>query len=361
MGLGSINAVSLSKAREKAGECRQLLRDGIDPIERRKAGRAQRQVEDLRSKTFKHCADKYISSHSAGWKNVKHASQWENTLKTYVYPVFGDLPVQSVDTALVIDVLESIWREKTETASRVRGRIEAILDWASARKYREGENPARWKGHLDKLLPAPSKVRKVKHHPALPYKVVGDFVKTLREETSISALCLEFTILTASRTVESTQARWEEIGTSEKVWTIPASRMKGSREHRVPLSEPALDVLVQMEKLAQNEYVFPGLRPKSPLSNMSMLQTLKRMGRKDITVHGFRSTFKDWASEITAYPNELSEMALSHAVGDRVEAAYRRGDLFDKRSRMMADWAKYCSKPSVNGGNNVVTMKNRQG
>lgn len=356
MGLGSLNTFSLSEARCEALECRKLLHEGIDPIEQRKLIRGQALADVTKAMTFKACAAKYISSHSAGWKNVKHSSQWTNTLTTYVYPTFGDLPVQAVDTGLVMKALEPIWFTKTETAGRVRGRIESILDWASARKYRDGENPARWKGHLDKLLPAKSKVQKVKHHAALPYDDIGTFMEKLRHQDGISARGLEFLILTAARTGEVIKATWSEIDFDKSVWIIPAERMKADKEHRVPLAPAALAVLEDLKKLAVNDFVFPSIRRNTSLSNMAFLQLLKRMDRHDLTAHGFRSTFRDWAAERTSYPQEVAEMALAHTVGDKVEAAYRRGDLFDKRQRIMKSWAEFCSKEHKETTENVITM-----
>ncbi len=358
MGLGPLQTVSLAEARQEAERCRKLLREGIDPIEERNVELGRRRAEGAKSMTFQACAESYIKSHSAGWRNLKHARQWENTLKTYVYPFFGDLPVQSVDTGLVMKALEPIWVTKTETASRVRGRVEAVLDWATARKHRKGENPARWKGHLDKLLPARSKVRKVKHHPALPYDEIGKFMAALRQQEGVSARGLEFLILTAARTGEVIGTPWSEVDLEKNIWTIPAIRMKGDKEHRVPLSPAALNVLKEMKETAQSDFVFPGLRSGRPLSNMAFLQLLKRMGRNDLTSHGFRSTFRDWAAERTSYPQEVAEMALAHTVADKVEAAYRRGDLFDKRHKMMNAWAEYCATlPAGVSGKNVVSIR----
>jgi integrase len=356
MGLGSIRTFSLPEAREKATECRKLVYDGIDPIEHRKLMRGQTLAETQKAMTFRDCAESYISSHSAGWKSVKHTSQWTNTLNTYAYPVFGDLPVQTVDTGLVTKVLEPIWATKSETASRVRGRIEAVLDWASARKYREGENPARWKGHLDNLLPKRAKVQKVKHHAALPYPEISKFMDALHCQDGVSARGLEFLILTAARTGEVIGATWNEIDIDKAVWIIPDERMKGAREHRVPLSSATLTILADMKAIAQSNYVFPGGKKNKPLSNMAFLQLLKRMGRGDITAHGFRSTFRDWTAERSNYPNEVAEMALAHTIGDKAEAAYRRGDLMDKRRRMMDDWATFCQTVE-HCGDNVVTLQ----
>lgn len=352
MGLGGFPDVSLSEAREEAQNCRKLVRKGMDPIEVRQSERQALQAVAVKTMTFKQCADKYIAAHSKGWKNVKHARQWTSTLESYVYPVIGNLSVADVDIGLVLKILEPIWSEKPETASRVRGRIESVLDWATARKYREGENPARWKGNLDKILPARSKVQQVKHHAALPYNDMGNFMAALREQEGIAAMGLELLILTAARTGEIIKARWSEVDLEAAIWTIPADRMKAGKEHRVPLSQPALDVLGRLKEVSQNDFILPGQRPMSGLSNMAFLQLLKRMDRNDLTAHGFRSTFKDWATERTNYPNEVSEMALAHSVGNKVEAAYRRGDLYEKRVRIMRDWGMYC-KQQHNGGDSL--------
>ena len=339
MGLGSLSAVSLSEARIKAGECRRLREEGVDPIEARKVRREQAALDAAKSITFKEAAANYIASHRAGWRNEKHASQWENTLATYAEPVLGRVSIQAIDTTLVLKVLEPIWKTKPETASRLRGRIEAILDWAKVRGLRQGENPARWRGHLDHLLPARSKVRRVKHHAALSYAELPDFIAKLRAQEGVAARALEFTILTAARTGDTIGAVWYEVNTSDKVWTVPADRMKAGKEHRVPLSSRALAILREGHDMQTSDYVFPGGKAGKPLSNMAMTEVLRRMGRRDITVHGFRSTFRDWAAERTNFPSEVVEMALAHAVGDKVEAAYRRGDLFEKRRRLMAEWA----------------------
>jgi len=346
MGLGSLDKVSLAKAREEAGKCWNQLVDGIDPIDARKAKKAEDALKAAKAMTFEACATAYINAHKLGWKNAKHVSQWENTIATYAKPVFGTLPVQAVDTALVVRVLEPMWSKTPETASRLRGRIESILDWATVRGLRRGENPARWRGHLEALLPARSKVRKVEHHAALPYGEMGGFVQEVRGEAGIAARALEFLILTAARTGEVIGARWEEFDLDAKVWTVPAERMKGKREHRVPLSPAVIKILTTMRAETDGGFVFPGRKADTHLSNMAMLALLKRMKRDDLTSHGFRSTFRDWAAETTNYAREVAEAALAHAVGDKVEAAYRRGDLFEKRRRLMNDWAKYCSTPA---------------
>jgi integrase len=271
-------------------------------------------------------------------------------LKTYVSPVFGSFPVQSIDVALVMKALEPIWTSKPETAGRVRGRIERVLDWATVHGLREGDNPARWRGHLDKLLPSRAKVRKVKHHTALPYAEVGVFMAELRPREGIAARALELLILTAARTSEVLGAQWEEVDLDARIWTVPGERMKGGREHRIPLSDAALAVVQGMQAVRQNDLVFPGARDRKPLSNMALLSVLRRMGRGELTAHGFRSTFRDWAAERTNFSPEVVEMALAHVVSDKVEAAYRRGDLFEKRRRLMEAWAGFCAKLGRAGG-----------
>jgi integrase len=357
MGVGPLHIIGLAEARNRAAGFRLQRHDGIDPIERRRAERLGARLDAAKAVTFKECAATYIASHRAGWRNPKHAAQWEATLKTYAEPVIGGLSVQAVDTALVLKVLEPIWTVKPETAGRVRGRMESILDWAKVRGYRAGENPARWRGHLDKLLPVRSKVRRVEHHAALPYAELPGFLASLREQEGIAARALEFAILTAARTGESA-ARWGEMDLLDKTWTLPASRMKSGREHRVPLSPRALAILKEMQahRHADDAFVFPGAKPVRPLSNMAFLMLLRRMGRGDVTAHGFRSSFRDWAAERTNFPSEVAEMALAHAVGNAVEAAYRRGDLFDKRRRLMDAWATFCTAPEQRVQDNVALL-----
>ena len=346
MGLGATHTIGLAEAREMARECRRLRLDGIDPIEARKVARAQARLAAAKAVTFKNCAERYIASHQAGWRSLAHAAQWPSTLGRYVYPVFGSLPVQAIDVGLVLKALEPIWTAKPETAGRVRGRIESVLDWATSRGYRQGDNPARWRGHLENLLPTKSKVRRVKHHAALPYAEIGEFIAQLKQQEGVAAQALEFTILTAGRTGEVIGSRWSEISLAERLWTIPAERMKAGKEHRVPLSDAARAILEQMQAIRQDDFVFPGGKTKRPISNMAMAMTLRRMGRDDLTVHGFRSTFRDWAAERTDVPREVAEMALAHAVGDKVEAAYRRGDLFEKRRQLMDAWSRFCTAPA---------------
>ncbi len=342
MGLGSATDVSLKEARKLASEQRRVLRAGLDPIEERRRRLQDARVADARAITFADCCKAYIDAHGASWRNAKHKTQWQNTLATYAEPVLGKLPVHAIDTPLVLKVLTPIWESKTETATRVRQRIEAVLNWATAREYRTGTNPALWKGHLDKLLAKPAKVKRVKHHPSLPYPEIGAFVASLRLQEGIAARCLEHVILTACRTNEATKAVWSEIDLEAKIWIIPPERMKSGREHRVPLSPRAVEVLKALPRI--DDYVFPG--PRGTLSNNAMLKVLERMGRSDITTHGFRSTFRTWVAETTAYPREIAEAALGHVLRDRVEAAYQRGDLLEKRRRLMQAWARYCDKPT---------------
>jgi integrase len=350
MGLGSVDTYSLAEARERARACRKLRDEGKDPIEERNAARLQAKLEAAKAMTFEQCAERYIAAHKAGWRNPKHAAQWPSTLATYVNGIFGGLPVQAIDTALVMKAIEPIWNDKPETASRVRGRIESILDWAAARGYRQGENPARWRGHLDKLLPKKTKVRPVEHHAALPYAEIVDFMGELRQQEGVAARALEFAILTAARTGEVIGARWDELDLAERLWTIPAERMKAGKEHRVPLSDKALTIVEQMAEMRHGDFVFLGGRTGRPISNMAMTMTLRRMGRGDLTVHGFRSSFRDWAAERSTFPTEVAEMALAHTVSDKVEAAYRRGDLFQKRRQMMDAWARFCTTRPAAGG-----------
>lgn len=359
MGLGSVETYSLAEARDRARNARQLVADGIDPIEARQEKRATAKLEAARGIAFKEAAEKFIAAYEATWTNEKHRDQWRATLETYAYPAIGSLPVGAIDTALVLKVLEPIWATKPETASRVQQRMKRVLDWAKARGYRSGDNPAAWTGHLDKLLPAQSKRKRVKHHAALPWTEIPQFMSDLRKREGISALALEFTILTAARTGETIGAQRAEINFSDRVWTVPARRMKTDREHRVPLADRALDVLQSLPREKGNDFVFIGDRVGRPLSNMAMLELLKGM-RPGLTVHGFRSTFRDWAAETTNNPNHVVEMALAHLVSGEVEAAYRRGDLFEKRQRLMRDWAKYCAtKPAARTqrAGNVVPIR----
>jgi integrase len=344
MGLGPFPDVSLAEARDEAHKCRAAVRRGVDPIEDRRQAKAATR-DKSRALTFRQVADRYIAAHEPGWRNEKHKYQWRQTLDVACEQI-GAMPVDAITTGDVMSVLEPIWRTKSETASRLRGRIESVLDYAAARSWRTGENPARWRGHLAKLLPAPSKVTTVQHHAALEWRHVNAFMAELRDADGVAARALEFTILTAARTGEAIGAKWTEVDMQAATWVVPAIRMKAGREHKVPLSEAALGTLRSMLPLrdaAAGDWVFPGKRRGKPLSNMGMMMLLRRMQRGDLTVHGFRSAFRDWCSESTNHPREVAEQALAHILADKVEAAYRRGDLFEKRRLLMEDWAKFCA------------------
>jgi integrase len=355
MGLGPYPEVTLAQARDKAREARELIRQGVDPIHRQQAAQSAMRAAAAEALTFEECAAKYIKAHRTGWKNAKHAQQWENTLAQHAYPVLGAVLVRDVKLPQVLAVLEPIWTTTNETAVRLRGRMELVLDWATARGLREGTNPARWRGHLDKLLAKPSKVNNREHHAALPVGDVGAFMVRLRAAEGMGARALEFAILTATRSGEVRGSTWAEFNLAEKVWTVPAKRMKAGKEHRVPLSEPALALLAALPPGKPEELVFKAPRGGA-LSDMTLTAVLRRM-QVPAVPHGFRSTFRDWASERTNYPRDVAEMALAHVIGDKVEAAYRRGDLFDKRRSMMADWASFCATVEPAAGNVVPLRK----
>ena len=346
MGLGPYPDVTLAMAREKALEQRRLRLAGQDPMTERKRTRAQAQFAAATAVTFKDAAGRYIEGNRSGWRGEKQEAQWNASLRDYVFPTLGSLSVADIDTGLILRVLEPIWNTKVETASRVRGRIEAVLDWAGSRGYRSGDNPARWKGHLEHSLPKPGRVKgpqEARYHAALPYAEMPPFMAQLRQANSIAAAPLEFAILTAARAGEVMGATWSEIDLQNKVWTIPASRMKASREHRVPLSDAAMAVLERMKR--RGNYVFPAGHG-GRMEKWTAWRLLRRMGR-DVTAHGFRSTFSQWAAEKTEYQFEVREMALAHSVGSNVERAYQRSDLFERRRALMDDWGKFCAQPTT--------------
>ena len=353
MGLGPASgaaAVSLAEVRVKARRFHDAVREGRDPLGERSAAEAAAKAAAHRAevlgKTFREVADLYVAAHEAGWRNAKHRQQWANTLTSYAFPHMGNLPVAEVDTAHTMAALEPIWHGKPETASRLRGRIESVLDYAKARGWRTGENPARWRGHLDNLLPARGKVSRVEHHAALPWGEIGAFMVALRGQEGLAARALELTISTAARTSEALNARWSEFDLDQGVWTVPPERMKAGREHRVPLTPAAVTLLRSLLPLREplrGDWVFPGMRDARPLSNMAMLMLLRRMGRADLTAHGFRSTFRDWAAE-TGQPADIAEAALAHTLGNKVQAAYQRGDLLTRRRKLMDDWAEFCDR-----------------
>ena len=343
MGLGSLHLLSLANARERAIKCRQQMLLGIDPIEERKKQKRVKQLEQARSLSFRESAEQCIFSKKHEWKNDKHAQQWTNTLATYAYPVFGDLAVAELDTELVLKSIEPIWISKAETASRVRQRIETIWDWAKARNYVEGENPARLRGHLDNILAKTSKIKQVKHHPALPYKKINTFITALRKCSGSTPLALEFLILTAGRTCEVIGAKWAEVHLNEKMWIVPSDRMKAGKEHRVPLCSRIVEILTGIKSNRNpDEFVFLGWKAGAGLSNGAMLVLMKKMGFGQYTPHGFRSTFRDWAAEEAhSFQNETIELALAHTIKNQVEAAYRRGDQVDRRRKLMDAWSQY--------------------
>jgi len=346
-GLGTFPNVRLAQARKERDRLKLKVKAGIDPLAEREQNilleQEKRRGKEVQKQTFSKCAEAYIESKRHEWKNKKHGQQWENTLKTYAYPVIGDLPVADIELDHVLQILKPIWLTKTETATRVRNRVELILDYASVLKYRSGENPARWRGNLDKLLAAPTKVKESQgsgHHSALPYEDIHDFIEELKRQEGLAAKALQFTILTATRTSEVLNAEWKEFDLDKGVWVIPKERMKAGKAHRVPLSKPVRAILESIK--SDGRYVFPGMKKGKSLSNMAMNNVLKRMERTDITVHGFRSTFRDWVAEKTNFPRRVAETALAHKLKDGAEAAYQRGDLLDKRRGMMDAWASYC-------------------
>jgi integrase len=356
MGLGPCEIIGLAEARELAATARRKILAGIDPLEERRAGRDAARLEAAKRMTFASCAEAYIKAHESGW-NVRQAPQWRASLRDYVDPVFGDLPVSMVDTALVMRAIEPIWNAKPETANRTRGRIENILDWAAVSGYRPaGDNPARWRGHIEHLLPARLDVKRVEHHAALPYAEVGALIAELRQRDSIQSRALEFAILTSARAGEVIGARWSEFDIAERMWTIPAGRMKAKREHRSPLSDAAMAIVEKMAEIRSGDLVFPGVRGGT-IGALGLRRALAATGTQ-VTVHGFRSAFRTWAAERTNFPREVAELALAHAVGDAVERAYQRSDMFNQRRQIMDAWAKFCSvSATVTGGEKVVTLR----
>lgn len=344
LGLGSYPEVSLAEARELAASNRKAIRAGIDIAGEKQTRAATAKAERANGVTFDWCAEKYIAAHQSKWKNPKSEQQWRNTIATYASPIIGTLDVARVDTRHVLQILEPIWYEKAETASRLRGRIESVLDWAAVSKHRTGDNPARLKGHIELLLPARSKAATVRHHAALPFGEIAPFMTDLKAREGIAARACEFAILTAARSGEVRGATWSEIDEEAGLWVIPAERMKMIREHRVPLSKEALATIHEMKIISSGALIFPGAKEDKALSDMSLTAVFRRMGRTDLTMHGFRSTFRDWAAEVSNHPSEMAELALAHAVSNKVEAAYRRGDMMEKRRGLMQDWAAYCFK-----------------
>lgn len=356
MGLGGFPDVPLAEARAAARAARATIKAGTDPIEDARAKRSALKASQAAALTFEQCAVEYIKAQRSGWKNDKHAQQWENTLSTYAYPHLGSILVKDIGLPNVLAVLKPIWETKTETASRLRGRLESVMDWATAHGYREGLNPARWRGHLDKILPKRSKVAVVEHREALAASEMGAFMVKLRSMDGIGPKALEFAILTAARSGEVRGATWDEFDLNAKMWTIPGTRMKAGKEHRVPLSDEALAIVEARPRVVGSPYVFAAIRG-GQLSDMTLSAVTRRMGAACVP-HGFRSSFRDWVSERTSYPGDMAEMALAHAISDKVEAAYRRGDMIDKRRQMMSDWAKFCAMVETKG--DVIPMTKRK-
>jgi integrase len=359
MGLGSLSTIGLSEARDKARALRAKRLEGIDPIEERRAARSQPAAKTM---TFDEAARAYLAEREDTWKSAVHREQWRTTLRDYASPVIGRTAVSGIDTTAVTRILDPIWRVKPETASRVRGRIEVILDWAKVRGYRGGENPARWRGHLDHVYPSPATAAKALrtrtgrsgHHAALPYAEIAALMTELRCRTGSAARALEFAILTAARTGEVIGATWVEVDLRAGVWTVPAGKMKAGKEHRVPLAPRAGEILREMAEISQSDFIFPGDGEGQPLSNMALLMTLRRMRGGSLTVHGFRSTFRDWCAEQTNFPREIAEAALAHVLENRTEAAYQRGDMLEKRRKLMSAWSQFCGRSP--GASNVLPL-----
>jgi len=354
IGLGSYPEISLADAREAAREVKKKIRQGVDPVEERKAAR-RLMIEQSKRMPFSEAARLCHEKKQSEFKNEKHRKQWFSTIERYAIPVIGDMPVDEVELQHILSVLEPIWHTKTETATRLRQRLEAVLSWATVSGHRSGDNPARWQGHLDAVLPKPNKLKKVNHHTALPYQQMGAFMKDLRQRKGTTARCLEFIILTACRSGEARLAVWNEIDLENKVWTIPGDRMKAGKDHTVPLTDDAIRLLKNLPRFEGSNYIFAAARG-GPLSDMAISAVCRRMEVAAVP-HGFRSTFRDWAAEQTNFPREVAEMALAHTIESAVEAAYRRGDLFEKRRRLMEAWAGYCNKIQSNGKATVTPIR----
>jgi integrase len=360
MGLGPLHAVTLKEARERARAARLLLVDGIDPIDHRRAERAKLAAAKAKALTFREAAQAYFDQHEGKWRSAKHRAQFITTLKTYAYPVLGNMSVADIDTAAVLRAIEPHWLTKTETMNRTRGRVESVLDWASVRGYRSGDNPARWKGHLGEVLPGRSDIAKPVHLAAMPYHEVPAFMTKLREREGVASKALEFIILTAGRSGEIRGMRWSEVDLAEKTWSVPPERTKSNRPHRVPLSPRCVAILQEMQAIRQGDLVFAGRTGNAPLSAEALAHVMRGLGRGDVTTHGFRSCFRDWCGEQTNFPREIAEAALAHAIESKVEAAYRRGDALAKRRRMMEAWADYCAKSPPLVAGEVVPMRRGQ-
>ncbi len=354
MGLGSFGTVTLLEARDDALNCKKLLKDGVDPIQERDNRLTKQKAANKAVLTFKESTEEYLKAHSASWKSVRHAKIWKSSIERYAYPELGSMPVNQIEREHIMRVLKPIWLNKTETAKKLRGRLETILDWATVQDFRKGENPARWRGHLDKLLPKPSEVYNVKHFAALPYQEINGFMNKLRKREALSALALRLIILTATRSGEARNAIWAEFNMEQAIWTIPAERMKAKKEHIIPLSKEALSIIQSLPHMAGNDYLFVGNRSGKPLSDVVFKKLMERMGVTGITTHGFRSTFRDWAAEQTSFPREVIEAALAHQLKDKAEAAYFRSNLLDKRRELMDKWGDYILLPPIENGKVII-------
>ena len=359
MGLGSTTTITLSEARDDALECRKLLKEGIDPIKDRNNRIAKTKSDNKDVLSFQKATEEYLKAHSASWKSVRHGDIWHSSVKRYAYPELGSMPVNIIERGHIMRVLEPIWIEKTETAKKLRGRLETILDWATVQDFRKGENPARWRGHLDKLLPKPSEIHSVKHFAALPYQEINDFVNKLKQREALSALALRLIILTAARSGEVRGAMWSEFDLANGTWTIPTERMKAKKEHIIPLCDEALSIVQSLPRIVGNEHLFTGSRSGKPISDVVFKKLMERMGVKGITTHGFRSTFRDWAAEHTSFPREVIEAALAHQLKDKAEAAYFRSNLLDKRRELMEKWSDYINLPIIECGK-VINLADKK-
>lgn len=361
MGLGSIRTETLSQAREKAKHCKKLLKSGTDPIRDRQERIAIEKADNKEMLSFQKCTEGYLKSHSASWRSARHAEIWLSSVKRFAYPIIGSIHVNKIERRHIMNILDPIWREKTDTASRLRGRLESILNWATVQEYRKGDNPARWRGYLDQLLPKPSEIHTVKHFAALPYRKINSFTTKLKEREALSALALRLIILTACRSIEMREAEWSEFDLERATWTIPNERMKMKKEHVIPLCEEALEVLQSIPRTDDSKHLFTGPRSKKPMSDVVFKKLMERMGVTGITTHGFRSTFRDWAAEQTSFPREVIEACLAHQLKDKTEAAYFRSNLLDKRRELMNKWAEYTQQVALESGQVISINKNNEG
>ena len=361
MGLGSIRIETLSQAREKAKHCKKLLKSGTDPIRDRQKHIAIEKADNKEMLSFQKCTEGYLKAHSASWRSARHAGIWLSSVKRFAYPIVGSIHVNKIERGHIMNILDPIWREKTDTASRLRGRLESILNWATVQEYRKGDNPARWRGYLDQLLPKPSEIHTVKHFAALPYREINAFMSKLKEREALSALALRLIILTACRSIEVREAEWSEFDLENATWTIPTERRKMKKEHVIPLCKEALDIIQSIPRAEDSVHLFTGPRSNKPMSDVVFKKLMERMKVTGITTHGFRSTFRDWAAEQTSFPREVIEDCLAHQLRDKTEAAYFRSNLLDKRRELMNKWADYTQQLVIENGQVISINKNNEG